>query len=139
MKTNLEIFVEVAVHLLTQNRKATNYDRGVCRYLAPNGDKCAVGCLIKKEFYVPEIEEHAIHYATPELIKALNDSGVPQEPDTYELLQKLQYIHDNELVQDWEKELISLHSSFFNSSEKFESQKFMDDLKLKSVGCENAS
>lgn len=130
MKTNLEIFSEVATHLLTQKRQAWDNDIEICRYLAPNGDKCAVGCLIKKKCYVPEIEEHAIHSATPELIKALSDSGIPQEQDTYDLLQKLQYIHDNEEVRDWEKELKSLYYRFFDKSLE-ESQKFMADLKLK--------
>lgn len=55
-----EIFDKVYDHLHTQGRKSVIYehrDKQInCRYRAPNGDKCAIGCLIPDELYTPSIE-----------------------------------------------------------------------------------
>lgn len=49
-----EIFDTVSVHLLTQNEKSQESSfYSSCLYRGPNGTKCAVGCLIKDEFYQP--------------------------------------------------------------------------------------
>ncbi len=41
-----EVFTKVKDHLLKQNKAAVNAGYGACAYLAPDGLKCAVGCLI---------------------------------------------------------------------------------------------
>lgn len=127
MKTKLEIFTEVSKHLSTQNRRSVGVE-GDCLYLAPNGDKCAVGCLIKPEFYKPSLEYHAMHSATPELSMALLNSGISDDQETVELLTELQHIHDNEPIICWKDELACLFRNHFGKSIK-ETRKFMKQLK----------
>jgi hypothetical protein len=127
MKTKLEIFTEVSKHLLTQNRRSEGIE-GDCLYLAPNGDKCAVGCLIKPEFYKSSMEFHAIHSATQELSKALLESGISDDQETVELLTELQHLHDNEPIICWKDELARLYRNHFGKSIK-QSKEFMKKLK----------
>ena len=44
-----EIFDKVATHLSKQGHRA--FDDNACMYRSPNGDKCAMGCLIPDEEY----------------------------------------------------------------------------------------
>lgn len=127
MKTKLEIITEVSKHLSTQGRRSVSIE-GDCLYLAPNGDKCAVGCLIKPEFYKHSLEYHAILSATPELSKALLDSEIPDDQETVELLTELQHIHDNEPIICWKDELACLYRNHFGKSIQ-QSKEFMKKLK----------
>jgi hypothetical protein len=52
--TDQEIFDKVAQHLLAQGRPARAGD--TCRYRAPDGSKCAIGCLIEDDQYAPRME-----------------------------------------------------------------------------------
>lgn len=54
-----EIFDTVVRHLAAQGRQALG-PSGACRYRAPNGDKCAIGCLIADDEYRPEIEGRGV-------------------------------------------------------------------------------
>lgn len=49
------IFDRVVTHLLTQKRRSVTITGGVrtCMYRAPNGDMCAIGCLIPDDVYTP--------------------------------------------------------------------------------------
>lgn len=87
--TEQEIFTKVANHLLTQNEPSVNSDYE-CLYRGPNGLKCAVGCLIKDEFYSADIERMAV--ATCDVNARLISSGIIV--DSHELLQALQQLHD---------------------------------------------
>lgn len=62
MMTNQEIFDTVAVHLLTQNKRATKANCSTtCQYRTSEGLKCAVGCLIPDEKYTPEMEPYGVY------------------------------------------------------------------------------
>ena len=50
-----EIFDKIYLHLIEQGRKSIDSD-GQCMYRSPDGDKCAIGCLIPDELYTPELE-----------------------------------------------------------------------------------
>ena len=52
--TAQEAFDRVARHLLTMPHQS--YDDGFCSYRAPDGNRCAVGCLIPDDAYVPDLE-----------------------------------------------------------------------------------
>ena len=56
---NQEIFNRVVIHLRKQGRKSHSSNRlrrDECKYRAPDGLCCAVGCLIDDEHYRPEME-----------------------------------------------------------------------------------
>lgn len=49
-----DVFETVARHLYTQGKPAL--DNSQCLYRGPDGTKCAVGCLIPDEVYVPQMD-----------------------------------------------------------------------------------
>lgn len=88
--TNQEIFDTVLNHLFTQKVAAYDTDEHGCSYRDPNGNTCAVGCLISTEQYHPDMEglgvaelrEHFPHLA-------------PLFPlEQLPLLVRLQQLHD---------------------------------------------
>ena len=88
-----EIFDKVMTHLATQGHRAINRFNN-CVYRSPNGDKCAVGCLIPDDEYTSAFERKSIenivmigHVHRP----VLNNILAPQLP----LLVELQRLHDN--------------------------------------------
>jgi hypothetical protein len=66
---------------------------------------CAVGCLIKDEFYSPELEGQAV--GDKSITDALTASGVVMSRETEEMLDGLQYLHDSVLrpPREWPEEL----------------------------------
>lgn len=102
-----EIFDTVSVHLLTQNKKSQESSfYSSCLYRGPNGLKCAVGCLIKDEFYNIHIENYSSDAEC--VIKALGQSGIIIDDEITEILYDLQDIHDTCLVNNWHKLLYLL-------------------------------
>lgn len=103
-----EIFDKASTHLLTQNAKSL-LGISMCRYRADNGLMCAVGCLIKDEFYTPDLERKVSYMK--DVQTALVSSGVLDKVDTVimseksRMLDRLQEIHDIRLVSEWESEL----------------------------------
>ena len=139
-----EVFDKVAKHLLMQGEQAigTHTTGGskttCCMYRTPDGMKCAVGCLIKNQYYTPEIEglgvsaslEDARFSGKPydSLVKALFRSNVIDNNDLKErttkctLLIGLQNIHDlsdysweaqpRTHIERWKSRLRELASSY---------------------------
>ena len=87
-----EIFDTVARHLLTQKARAE--DNLGCMYHAPDGKKCAVGCLITDEEYSPSMENTAIS-------DLINNNRLKRLSPFQGLLQDLQYVHDRILPEEW--------------------------------------
>lgn len=135
MMTMREVFDRVKTHLLSQRKQA---ERGlICAYRGSDGTKCAVGCLIKDEFYSEIFEGLGIHapivdissgtwrakptYTTGNgdwtrheaLASALNNSGVPASASIKDMLSRLQSIHDNEGPEDWEDQLAHVERFYF--------------------------
>lgn len=73
--TDQEIFDHVSRFLL-QEQKGGAYKGESCRYRAPNGNKCAIGCLIPNELYEPIYEGRSaeIFLGTEYLDSGLKDS-----------------------------------------------------------------
>ncbi len=102
-----EIFDTVSVHLLTQNKKSQESSfYSSCLYRGPNGLKCAVGCLIKDEFYNIHIENYSSDAEC--VIKALGQSGIIIDDEITEILYDLQDIHDTCWACNWHKLLYLL-------------------------------
>lgn len=74
-----EIFNTVATHLLTQNARsmgtAPQMEGRGCLYRGENGRMCAVGCLIKDEFYDPILENEPVR--DPDVIFAVDRMTSP--------------------------------------------------------------
>lgn len=92
--TNQEIFDIVAAHLIKQNRRSMRDGR--CVYRGENGDMCAVGCLIKDEFYTSALEDHNFFEDSVReaVAKSLSLNELSLGSDTYKLLLALQSLHD---------------------------------------------
>lgn len=106
--TKQQTFDIVAKHLLTQGRRATNLDGHICMYRAPNGDKCAAGCLIPDEQYVLSLEGQTVYGHT--MYDLLRDLG-----HDITLVKVLQRVHDcgdhgpvEEIVPSWPRLLREL-------------------------------
>lgn len=109
MLTHQEILDKIVDHFYTQSKKSGSIDeQGIfeCRYRAVDGSMCAVGALIKDEFYDVEIEGFPVRsrchilYGQAEkweiLKKSLILSGVDAaDAHTCEFLNRIQGIHDN--------------------------------------------
>jgi hypothetical protein len=106
--TEQEIFDTVVRHLKKQGRLAKEVLSGDCFYRAPNGDKCAVGCLISDDEYSPEMEGNSAF--------SLKEAGVlPTHllPHVF-FLDKLQSTHDT--AKNINDCLVKLREvSFFNN------------------------
>lgn len=115
MMTLLEVFEKVRFHLLTQKSKS-HVAPGLCVYRGSNGSKCAVGCLIKDEFYNPSFEGKACNHVT--IVNALVASEVESyDKQMLRMLLNLQDIHDNFDPEHWERLLTDFYNAFFSSGE----------------------
>lgn len=94
-----EVFDAVCNHLLTQRQRSTKPREDsspYCAYRGEGGLKCAAGIFIPDNLYLPDMEgtvwgSSIYHYRISE-----NHKG---------LIRKMQYIHDDTPVDDWEVEL----------------------------------
>ena len=111
-----ETFDTVYIHLLTQNEKSmapfpfpNTVEVGAltCSYRGKNGTKCAVGCLIKDEFYNSSFEGK-FSYA-PVVSDALENSGVDMSVQgMHTMLLDLQEVHDNSSIGLWKGALANV-------------------------------
>lgn len=104
--TNQQIFDTVAAHLLKQRKKSLK--DGLCVYRsghkASSRVRCAIGCLIKDEFYHKRIEDNTPDI--PKVLKALKDSGIGRmTPLKMDLLHSLQRVHDSYEPREWDARL----------------------------------
>ena len=111
MKTTLDVFNKVSEHLLTQNEKALDAS-GECAYRGETGLKCAIGCLIKDEFYAKHLEYQDLSRTGP-LANALHESGVILTDEIVDLLRTLQRVHDHKKPELWKQELEKVKLRFF--------------------------
>lgn len=128
--TMQQVFDKVARHLLTQRERAVDPSTGQCQYRTVRRGipgavetrelKCAVGCLINDEFYDPAIEGMSAGFVSPNnntlLAHVLEQSGVPVDRPTLDLLHHLQRLHDaspvTTPVSDWPIRLRAIAESF---------------------------
>lgn len=96
--TAQEVFVQIATHMLTQGQKCgVELSNGsfVC-YYSRNGMSCAAGCLIAPEEYDEDFEYLSWH-------TLVMDGHVP--PEHADLIERLQYIHDDHEPARWYQSL----------------------------------
>ncbi len=112
-----EVFETVAKHLLSQNKKSIQAGSITCRYRGDGELKCAIGILIKDEFYSPKLEYLGIP-ASP-VLRAVSAScafitgcGSEEGTTNIELLIALQNTHDFCHVGDWRNDLIAVGHRF---------------------------
>ena len=112
----LEVFNKVEAHLLAQGEKSmSGYSRDECAYRGEGGVQCAVGCLIKDEFYHKDLEGWGISPVKRggSVDKALIDSGIDLSPEMAHMLNDLQYLHDTNDPEIWERRLQKLRVKYF--------------------------
>lgn len=107
--TRQQIFDKVATHLLTQNKRAMLEDtRYGCAYRAPDGCKCAIGCLIPDELY-PRFAEYERICAGAIPVELFAEINIDKNADT-SLIARLQHVHDDLAVEPsaWKNSLKAL-------------------------------
>lgn len=77
---------------------------------------CAVGCLIKDEFYTRDIEKQSS--STPKIRDAVEKSlGVELSATTHNVISQLQILHDNTFPFLWKTKLTELaHTHNLNTA-----------------------
>lgn len=101
-----ETFDTVVTHLRKQGKKAIVKNKkgggDECCYRTPDGLKCAAGCLLSDEDYKPHYEGKTVHHFTQDgsFDPAICPPSLLQHD--YNLLQRLQSIHDCHDEDDWE-------------------------------------
>lgn len=98
-----QVYDTVVSHLLQQGERSLRPDGATCAYRGEGGLKCAVGVLIKDEFYLPEIEGVVVG-GDARIELALYLSGVIPSEGRYRylhLLGELQGIHDERPPESW--------------------------------------
>jgi hypothetical protein len=90
--TTEEVFEYIKHHLLTQMKKCVD-DKGLCLYRNEQGLKCAAGCLIPDDMYNSNFEYE-------KWSALVRQQFAPA--DHKQLIQRMQYIHDDTPVSDWE-------------------------------------
>lgn len=98
--TKQETFDIVKAHLLTQMLQAKEGPKNACRYRTADGLKCAVGCLIPDNEYDVKIEGRALgsNAVIMEQCPSLKEHD-------FNLLVRLQTLHDSGDPSTWEKKL----------------------------------
>lgn len=99
------VFECVRRHMLAQ-QSVSEDETGSCRLRGYQGRKCAIGCLIREEYYYPALEQLGISYFRNDpdspLLRALAASGVDvRSKALIDLLIELGDIHDGTAVCDW--------------------------------------
>lgn len=83
--TNQEAFNKIVARLMDGMGQAA--DRSGCMYRAPNGLKCAVGCLIPDDEYDPRMESRKVSRLGMFNLQCLNGLNL-------NMLSNAQYVHD---------------------------------------------
>ena len=93
---NQEIFDTIVDHLYKQQVASVDTFKH-CQYRGENGTSCAVGCLIKDEFYDPMFEGDG---AADSTVVTMLEQSLDQKLSnkTISLLEDLQTVHDRYLT-----------------------------------------
>ncbi len=98
-----EVFDQVAVHLLTQNKKSMGGDKNFCMYHSKSGLKCAAGCLIADDEYEHTFECNNWY--------TLANDGIFNKKHK-RLIGDLQSIHDYYDIGNWKSALTELADDY---------------------------
>lgn len=116
--TQQQVFDKVAIHLMTQGRKAlASGSHSDCAYRSPEGLCCAAGCLMPDGPLIKAVEGHGVG-CTQDLYDGYTDRTKITDqtwqdvmPDIdlardLDLVQSLQSVHDSWDVCDWHERLL---------------------------------
>ena len=95
---------DTMVNHLRKQQAQSHLGMAGCAYRGNDGLKCAVGCLISDDEYLPEMEGSSLSQL--ELAEQINDS------ETTELLEAFQMAHDQVRIDYWELEFKRLAEKF---------------------------
>lgn len=106
-----EIFDKVVSHLRLQGKKSLIGEGTTgCAYRGHDGTMCAVGCLISDEQYRPTMERANLASLREKCM--LPDHLSNLSLDSFQLLAKLQFIHDFYEIGSWEEQWKSCASHY---------------------------
>lgn len=110
-----QIFDTVASHLLKQGARSLGEENLKCAYRGKDGRMCAVGVLIKDEFYDPGLEKKSVR--DDDVQQALVNSGVLEgggiiDESRISLLRLLQMVHDDCWPPDWKRVMRNISPQF---------------------------
>ena len=114
----LQVFKKVEDHLLSQGEQSMKYPFDVCAYRGEYGMSCAIGCLIKDEFYYEGLEGIAMWADEKEedrqmlLEEALIKSGIDLNSTMTHMLSDLQSLHDTVRPEVWKQRLQKLRVKY---------------------------
>lgn len=106
--TSQQVFDQIVNHLRKQGKPSMDKRGNECLYRGPNGLKCAAGCLIADDEYIPEMDNNP---ASDTTWQYLVDTGVVP-PHFSELIIHMQHLHDGEHPEDWETEFEKAAQTF---------------------------
>ena len=113
----LEVFNKVEEHLLSQGERSVKF-LDMCAYRGAGGLRCAVGCLIKDEFYHEGLEGLGMWPDKKEddhqmlLEEALIKSGIDLNSTMTHMLGDLQSLHDTVKPEVWKQRLQNLRVKY---------------------------
>lgn len=91
MVATQELFDRIIDHFIKQGHRAMN-EAEDCIYRGPNGDMCAIGCLISDEAYTPDLETKPAFAKSVQA--ALKASGIETE-GRVKFFEEMQFAHDH--------------------------------------------
>lgn len=110
--TKQEIFNKVYTHLMAQGRRAMQvspYGVEYCMYRAPDGGKCAIGCLIPDEMYSERMENRPVSG----MLTDFKDVGALLDRENNRaFLSRLQRVHDEHQPDEWKGALYTLAGQY---------------------------
>jgi CII-binding regulator of phage lambda lysogenization HflD len=107
---NQEMFTKMVNHLRKQNQRSYSTIFGGCAYRGENGLMCAVGCLIKDEFYDYQLESQNVSMLA--VHRALISSGYEYDKQGESLLSRMQTVHDDYGTLSWEAKWVEIANEF---------------------------
>jgi len=106
-----EIFDKVVTHLINQGKRSM--DDKYCRYHSDDGLMCAVGVLIPKESYFPEIDKG--NKTIKSLVNEYEDRFPEWMSENLGLLCELQSVHDRQYLWENGKKMLDTLTSVAES------------------------
>jgi len=120
LNSDESVFNFVKQHLIHQGKKSMQFYYGdcdgdvKCLYRGKDNLKCAIGCLIKDEFYTEDMEEKGI---IDLFVQNIVSQSLPNWKPNWNLLSALQEIHDEFEIESWEKQLELVHQKYIVEKE----------------------
>ena len=119
MTTTQELFDRIIDHFIKQGRRAMSGNED-CMYRTPNGDMCAIGCLIADEVYNIDLEHKGAKHS--DIKNALRASGIEVLDYPSNFLSDMQRAHDiSSTVDDLQKMLTTIADEYDLNANKVSS------------------